>query len=155
MKKCVVWILLLLFISGCDHTSKEIEKSMQFRSRILQSSQCRYTAEITADYGDQLCVFTLDCTADNAGKVSFTVVEPSDISGISGELTGEGGRLVFDDVALSFPLMADDLLSPISAPWIFMKAIRSGFLQSACTENGGICLSIEDQYKEDILLLDI
>ena len=155
MKKCVLWILSLLLLTGCHRASKELEMSMQLRSRILQSSHCGYTTDITADYGDQICHFTVDCTADGSGNVSFIVTEPTSISGISGRLTGEGGQLIFDDLALHFPLMADGLLSPISAPWILNRALRSGFLKSACAEDGGTHLSIEDQYENDSLFLDV
>jgi hypothetical protein len=52
-------------------------------------------------------------------------------------------------------MMADGLISPISAPWILMKTLRSGYLKSACEEGNETHLSIEDQYHDDSLFLDI
>ena len=67
----------------------------------------------------------------------------------------DGGRLTFDDTALHFELLADDQLSPVSAPWILIKTIRSGYMTSACMEDGMIRLSIDDSYDDEALHLDI
>lgn len=155
MKKQAVWILLLFVLTGCTRSSSEMDAELKLRSGMLQSTQCRFTADITADYGDQLSQFTIDSTVDMDGNLSFTVVEPASIHGISGTITGEGGTLTFDDFALYFPLLADDLLSPISAPWIMTQAIRSGYLASTCIENNQTRLSIDDTYDNEPLRLDI
>ena len=155
MKKKSVWILLLFVLTGCSRSSGGVDTGMQLRTRMLQSSQCSFTADITADYGVQLSQFTIESTVDMDGNLTFTVVEPSSIHGISGTITGEGGELTFDDFALYFPLLADDLLSPISAPWIMTQAIRSGYLASSCVEDNQIRLSIDDTYDNEPLRLDI
>lgn len=154
MGKCVVWILILL-LSGCASSPDEMETAMELRSKLLKSAGCSFHADISADYGDRIHTFALDCKADSAGNLAFTVVEPDAISGITGFLSGEGGSLTFDDTALHFGLLADDQLSPISAPWILIKTLRSGYITSVCTENGRIRLSIDDSYEDDPLRLDI
>ena len=147
--------MLIFLISGCTRMPDEMEKAMELRSQLLQASGCAFSANITADYGEKIHRFSMDCKADVNGNISFTVSEPKTISGISGELSGEGGKLTFDDTALHFELLADNELSPICAPWVLVKTLRSGYLSSACIEDGKICLSVDDSYEENPLRLDI
>ena len=72
----------------------------------------------------------MDCKADSSGNLTFTVVKPETISGITGTLSGDGGNLTFDDTALHFELMAENQLSPVSAPWILIKTLRNGYITS-------------------------
>lgn len=155
MKKCAVCVLIFLFLTGCSGPPDEMDIGLELRSKLLQASACFFTAEITADYGDKIHTFVLNCSADTKGEVAFTVMEPAAISGITGNLSGVGGTLTFDDTALHFELMADDQLSPISAPWILLKTLRSGYMTSACKEDGRILLSVDDSYEDDALRLDI
>ena len=64
MKKKSVWILLLFVLTGCSRSSSEMDAGLKLRSGMLQSTQCRFTADITADYGDQLSQFTIESTVD-------------------------------------------------------------------------------------------
>ena len=128
---------------------------MELRSRLLQASQCSFEATVTADFGSGIYTFTLDCQTDSDGNQTFTVLKPETIAGISGQLSGAGGMLTFGDTALCFKLLADGQLSPVSAPWILIKTLRSGYLTSACRENDQIRLSLDDSYEEDPLRLDI
>lgn len=155
MKKCAVFCLLLLVLSGCSAAPDEMEAGLQLRSRLLQASECTFSASITADYGDQLHTFSMDCRADKHGDLGFTVTAPDTISGIQGQLSGEGGKLTFADTALYFELLAEEQLSPVSAPWILVKTLRSGYITSACREEETIRLSVEDSFEEDSLRLDI
>lgn len=155
MRKYAVLVLLFLLLSGCSGPPDEIETAMELRSRLLQASGCSFQAEVTADYGDKLHIFTMNCCADSKGDLTFTVEQPETISGITGTLSGEGGNLTFADKALYFELIADGRLSPVSAPWIVVKTLRSGNITSACRENGMLRLSIDDSYDDDPLRLDI
>ena len=127
---------------------------MSLRSRLLAGS-VSFDAAITADYGDELYTFAMQCQSDTRGQVRFTVTEPETISGITGTIDGNVGKLHFDDQVLSFPLMADDQLSPVSAPWIFMRTLHSGYLTSADMEGELLRLSIDDSYDDDALHLDV
>jgi len=146
--------ILLLFLTGCSEP-EEINAGVELRSRLLRSSECTFSLRVTADSGEQMQTFVLDCSADSKGTVSFTVVEPESISGITGKLSSDGGVLTFDRTALEFGLLAEEQLSPVSAPWILLNALRSGNITSACREEAGIRLSVSDGYEEDALILDI
>lgn len=155
MKKAMVLLLCLFLLSGCSSIPKEMEAGMELRSKLLQASACTFSAEITADYGDKLHIFAMNCTCDSHGDITFSVTKPDAISGITGTLSSENGTFTFDNTALQFDLLAEEQLSPISAPWILMKTLRSGYMTSASTEDGKIRLSIDDSYRENALRLDI
>ena len=155
MRKCAVAVILLTFLCGCSVPPKEMDEAMELRSQLLQASSCSFEATVTADYGDKVHIFTMACKSDSQGNLAFTVTKPETLAGISGRLTGSGGTLTFEDTALHFPLLAEDQLSPISAPWILVKTLRSGYMSSACTEGESVRLSIDDSYEDDPLRLDI
>ena len=155
MKRCAVLILLCLLLTACSGVPDEIEAGMELRSRVLQASECSFLANITADYGDKVHIFEMACKADTKGDLTFTVLQPETISGISGKLAGEGGSLIFDDTALHFELLAEEQPSPISAPWILMKTLRSGYITSACQAGERIHLSVDDSFEQEALRLDI
>lgn len=153
--KRVVCLLLVLFLTGCVSEKNEIERGMALRSRLLSAENCSFDAEIIADYGDNLYNFTLFCEANSSGDLTFVVKSPESISGITGKIDNEGGKLTFDDTVLFFDMMADDQISPVSAPWVFLKTLRGGYLTSAGMEDEFLRLTIDDSYAEDALQLDI
>ncbi len=155
MKRMVAFVLSLFFLTGCSGAPKEIERGLELRASVLQGSACSFDVEITADYGDKVHIFSMNCQGDSQGNLNFTVTAPETISGITGTITEEGGKLTFDDTALQFDLMADDQISPVSAPWVFLKTLRSGYITSACMEEELLRLTIDDSYDEDALTLDI
>lgn len=155
MKKAVVLVLCMICLTACTTSSKEIDRGLALRTKLLQAECCTFETEITADYGDRLHVFSLFCQGDTNGTVTFSVIAPETIAGITGIIDNKGGKLTFDDVALHFELLAEDQLSPISAPWIFLKTLRSGYLTSAGMEEDCLRISMDDSYEEDALHLDI
>lgn len=155
MKKYLLLVFCFFLLGGCAKSPKEMEIGMELRSKLLQANNCSFEAEITADYGDRIHIFTMDCIADRNGNITFTVTKPESISGIHGTLGGEGGKLTFDNTALHFDLLAEEKLTPISAPWIIIRTLRSGYITSACTEDETTRLTIDDSYEEDPLQLDI
>ena len=154
MKKLSVLLIVLLFLGGCSGKQEELERAMTLRAKLL-ASECSFDAKITADYGDKLYVFAMTCQGDSRGNLTFTVTEPESIAGITGLISQDGGKLTFDDTALAFPLMADEQLTPVSAPWILLKTLRGGYLASANMEEELLHLTIDDSYEEDALQLDI
>ena len=154
MKKAVALVLAAILLTGCT-AETELSQALSFRTDLLAGQGCSFTAQVTADYGDELQEFTMECRGDERGGISFTVISPETIAGICGTLSEAGGALTFDDTALQFPLMAEDSLSPVSAPWIFLKTLRSGYIVSACREDDLLHLSIDDSFDDDALRLDI
>ena len=150
----MVLLFFLCLLTGCSDASGQIDRGMALRDSLL-SSECSFDADITADYEDKIHTFSMSCQGDTLGNLTFSVTRPDTIAGITGTISDAGGKLTFDDTALHFDLMADDQLSPVSAPWIFLKTLRCGYLTSAAMEGELLRLSIDDSYAEDALHLDI
>lgn len=126
---------------------------MILRNRILDSNGCSFHATVTADYGEKLYVFSMDCISDKEGNLKFSVVSPETVSGITGEISTEGGALTFDGKILAFPTVADGQITPVTAPWVFLKTLRSGYMNSCTKDSDGYQISIDDSYAEDALRL--
>lgn len=154
MKK-VCLVMLCLLLCGCARESEELDRAMALRSRILQGTGCRFDARITGDYGQKIYTFSMSCQGNENGDVAFTVTEPKSIAGITGRIGDTGGVLTFDETALQFDPMAEDQITPVMAPWIFLKTLRGGYLTSAGREGQLLRLSIDDSFDEDALHLDI
>ena len=154
MKRIFALLCVLLLLTGCSGNNQNMDRAMNLRSKLLAKS-VSFDAQITADYGDKTYGFTMNCQADAQGNLTFKVIEPELISGITGTVSATGGKLTFDDIALAFDLMADEQFSPVSGPWLLLKTLRSGYLTS-CNEEGEMFrISIDDSYNEDALHLDI
>ena len=155
MRKIGVLCLFLFLLSGCADASGEIERGMMLRSSLLQGNGCSFDAEITADYGDKVHVFQVSCLGGANGDLSFTVTEPQTISGITGTIEEKRGVLTFDGMAVYFDPLTEDQISPVIAPWIFLRTLRSGQITSACMEENYLRLSMDETYEEESLHLDI
>ena len=151
MKRFLPLLLILLFLFGCGGAQKPIDKAMSLRSKILQSNGCSFNATITADYFDKVQVFRLQCSCDTAGNISFSVLEPASISGITGKIEGQGGKLTFDDHVLLFSLMAGNDISPVSAPWLMLNGLRSGYIRGCADSDDGLSIHIDDTLGQNTL----
>ena len=146
---------LMTVLSGCGGENRELQAALEFRENLLKAQQCSFLAEVTADYGDSLTEFTMECRGDNKGDLEFEIRKPEVISGILGNVSDSGGAVRFEEEAIYFPLMTDDLLTPACAPWIFLKTLRSGCISAVCREEDLLHLTVDDSYSEDALRLDI
>lgn len=156
MKKIrLIVVLLMVLLCGCYGDNGGFDQAMQLRTGLLNGNGCSFDAAITADFGDKTYSFGLSCQVDAKGNLEFTVQEPDYIEGITGNIQSEQGKLTFDDTALAFPIQADGILSPVSGPWVMIKALRSGYVRLCGTEEGMFRMTVDDSYNEDALTLDI
>ncbi len=154
MKRIIIVLCALFLLTGCSNGNQQLDRAINLRSKLL-SKEVTFDAEITADYGDKTYTFTMKCSIDTQGDMTFQVIEPEVISGITGKVSATGGKLTFDDVALGFDLMADEQLSPVSGPYVLMKSLRSGYLTSCSQEADHLRVSVDDSYRDDALHLDV
>lgn len=153
MKKIFCTIFLVLFLSGCGRGEAEINQVLQLRGQ-LEHTPCSFIALVTADYGDAIYQFTLDCSYTERGDLQFHVLAPETISGICGQVAAEGGKLQFDDIFLGFSLLADGQISPVSAPWVMMRALTAGYITSVGMDGQFLRATIQDSYAADALTVD-
>ena len=155
MKRLSVIFLLVFLLSGCGDSEESMDQALAFRQNLLQQAGCSFDCNIAADYGDVLYQFTLTCEADNKGNVSFTVSAPDSINGIAGTISASGGKIKFDDTVLGFPILSEELPTPLSGPWLFMTALRSGYIRTADSEKGKMSVTIADTYEDNAILMQI
>lgn len=153
--KRVIAILMMIFLVGCNKADSALDQAITLRNRLLNGNGCAFDAVITADYGEKLYTFSMNCKADATGNLTFSVTEPKSVSGIAGTISESGGKLTFDDQALAFEMLADGQVTPVSAPWLFLKTLRSGYLNAAGRDGEYIKLIIDDSYEENPIQLDI
>ena len=154
MKRIICLLLVVIFLTGCGKENSAMEQAMRFRSSLLQAKTVSFDAAITADYGDVLHSFQMSCQWDS-DEMKFTVVEPVSISGITGAISQDSGKIVFDDQALFFDTMADGMITPVSAPWVVMVAMQSGYIKGAGAQNNGYIIQLDDSYKENALHINL
>ena len=152
--KILAVILALLLLGGCRGSEAELDRAMALRAKLLASS-VSFDAVITADYGEEVHTFSVYCEGDSKGDLGFRVTAPETISDITGRVDGGEGKLTFGDTALAFPLLAEEQLSPVSAPWVFYQTLRGGYLSAAGMEDDLLRLTIDDSFEEDALTVDI
>lgn len=155
MKRLCCIMVFLLLLCGCAAKEQDMERVMALRAKLLASPEVSFDAVVTADYGAHTYTFKLRCKTASTGELTFEVLEPESIAGITGKASVNGGKLTFDDKALSFGPLADGSVAPVSGPWIIMNTLRSGYLTSCGEENGSLRVSIDDSYADDALHLDI
>ena len=155
MKRLILLFACVFVLIGCDRSKDDMDRALAFRQNLLQQNGCRFDCDLTADYGDILYQFSLSCQADSNGVLSFTVTAPESISGIAGTISKTGANVKFDDTVLGFPILSEDLPTPLSAPYLFLTALRGGYIR-ACDMQGNIMsLTIADTYEEDSIVMNI
>ncbi len=125
------------------------------RQALLSGNGCSFQAEITADYVEQLYTFTLECSADKQGNLTFCVVSPERISGITGRIDQTSGALTFDDQVLLFDTLNEEQLSPAAAPYIFLKTLRSGYIHGCGMDGDFAFWRMDDSYRDQAYQVEI
>ena len=146
--------ILLVFFLGCSARDPAMEEALALRSRCLGGT-VSFRTELRADYITNIESFALDCSFSETGEMAFTVIAPDDIAGIQGTVTGTEGTVVFEDVVLGYPLLAEGRLSPLAAPWVLVKALREGCIIAVGREDEVLHLTIDDSYADNALTVDI
>ena len=109
-------LLTVLLLSGCAGAGDVLAPAIEFRAALVQAGGCSFTAEVTADDGEAVETFTLDCTVDETGAVHFEVVQPQTLAGITATVSADGGTITYDGMAMDFGLFANGNVIPAAAP---------------------------------------
>lgn len=151
MKRILIIGLLPFLLFGCKSRDDAMNRLLSLREELLQSSSVSFNTEITADYGEEFYTFSMLCSTSGSGEIIFTVLEPESIRDIRGTIDQQGGSITFDDQILSFDTMAEGRISPVSAPYVMMKALRGGYISSVSKANDAYLAIIDDTYDENAL----
>ena len=146
MKRVIGLFLFFALLTGCTWDKSDISDGLKLRQQLQSGDRYIFTAEITADYGDRIYTFLMDCGFDSSGDVDFKLVQPESIQGISGSVSQVGGKLLFDDTVLLFEPLTQGQVTPVIGPWMMVKAIQGGYINGISEENGCKELVIDDTY---------
>ena len=142
---------LIFVLSGCVKT-KDISPGLELRQKMSKGS-FSFRAHILADYEDRIYEFTTDCIWMPDEGLTFTLVAPETISGIHGNVSQTGGKILFDDQILLFDGLSQGNITPAIGPWLMMKAITGGYVRSVC-ENP-VVISYDDSFQGEVLDLEL
>jgi hypothetical protein len=154
MKRLLTLLIVTFILVGCSQENG-MEQALNLRKQVQDGNGCSFYAEVTADYGDTLYTFQMECQYLDDGILKFCVVQPENISGITGTVSNQGGRLTFDDKVLAFELLVDGLLSPVSTPWVVMNGISSGYISMCDYDADDLHIRLDDTYGDEPVLIDI
>jgi len=155
MKRLFVICLLVLLLVGCEKSDHSVNGVISLRNRVLQGKECRFTSNVTADYGESTYTFKLACIREQSGDMVLTVIDPESISGITAKISRETGKLIFDDKVVAFALVADDQLTPICCPWLFMESLLGGYIAATGKADEGTRIQIDDSFSGVQFSMDI
>ena len=154
MKRILIAILLFaLSLFGCSASESPVDKAIDFRNQLLNSKGCSFDATVTVDYTDMQFTFDLFCISDPNGDISFRVISPDTIQGITGIISGDSGKFTFDNETLLFPLLIEGAISPVAAPWLLVKSLRSGYISGCVQSENGLEIHIDDTYEDHNLMI--
>lgn len=153
--KVLAALLCAVLLTGCGSQKASLDKAMALRSKLIASQGCAFDAVITADYGKETQSFRVSCQADYKGDLTFTLLQPETIKGITGKISGDSGMLTFDDQVLAFELLAEGQITPVSGPWLLVRALLGGNVKSCTEEDDMLRLSVDDGYQDDAVRLEI
>ena len=155
MKRLLSVMLVVFVLSGCRSSSDEIDRVVALRTALQNKGGCSFNANITVDYGDSFTAFALSCKCDDQQNMDVTVLGPDTISGITYRISGGKGKLTFDDTAVGFEMIADDQITPVCAPWLIMKALKSGYISATSNETDGLLVRLDDSFFGTAFSVDI
>lgn len=127
--KIAVPMLLLLLLCACGARETSAQTPVRFRTSLTQAGGCDFVAAVTADYGDYIRQFTINCDCE-PGKTECTVQEPEYASGITAAVSGEEASVRFGDTVLAVEEFSSRKISPVAAPYISERAWSEGYISA-------------------------
>ena len=155
MKRLICIIVAVFLLTGCAADQSDMDFALQMRKKLLAGNGFEFLAVICADFTDETYTFSIHCNFGADGGMEFTVVDPQTIAGIAGAVGEDGGEFFLDDKAVAFETIAQGRLTPVTAPWVMIKGLRSGYITAAGKDEENICLQIDDSYAEDAVHLEV
>lgn len=150
----VLMMCLCLLLGGCGGRSQGVSPAIAFRASLVQAGGCSFRAELTADYGDYVVPFALDCETEVNGQTHFTVAAPETLAGITAAVDETGGTVTYDGLMMDFGLLANGRLAPAAGPG--RRGILLVLRLSRRGRGGGrrFRATYEKDYEEKMLKVD-
>lgn len=142
-----------MLLSACSAKSPA-QPPLTFRTALLQSGGCSFTAAITADYGETAASFTLDCEFSPETGASVTVTEPESIAGIQAQVKDTAASVSYDGMQLGLGSLAGGNLAPLAAPYVLGQCWAGEYIDSTGAEDGLLRTTYRMGYEEKELIVD-
>ena len=150
----VLMITLCLSVTACSDADNSMQPALDLRTKLLETGGCSFSADITADFGETVCMFSADCryTADGMTRVEIT--SPESIAGIAATVSADGATVEFDGMLLDFGELAGGHVAPVAAPSILSLCWAGEYIRSAGEEGGNVLVTYLKGYdKEELTVL--
>lgn len=154
MKLIPVFLACFCTLTACSKSDDEMQRALDFRTSLLSASSCTFTTEVTADFGQRVYEFTLDCayhSEDNYADLRVTA--PDTIAGIAASVDGEDAEVKFENVSLELGTMAGGHVAPMQLPQILGDAWTYGYVDSIGKAGDGYLVTYRTGYDSDELLI--
>lgn len=152
-KKLILLVLPLLLLLGCS-AQTPAQPPLSFRTALLQAGGCCFTADITADYGQTVTNFTLQCTFSPETGAQLTVTEPASIAGITAHVDESAAYVSYDDTQLALGTLANGTLAPLAAPYVLGQCWAGEYIDSTGKDGEFLRATYRMGYEEAELIVD-
>lgn len=152
MRRALVILLLCIFCTACSN-EKNLSSAIDFRTKLAQKG-CSFTADVTADFGQTVEHFVLDCKSDENAVLSFTVKEPQTLSGITATVSEDGAKITYDGMAMDFGLLANGNVIPAAAPAIVVTCWQKEYISASGQEESLQRVTYEKNFDKNRLIVD-
>lgn len=150
VKRLAALLSVLCILSSCKSAEDEMQRALNFRTDILAGSSCGFSAEVTADVGNRIYVFSADCSYDpESNDASISVTAPETIHGISATVDGETAQVTFDGISLELGSIVGGRIAPMQLPQILGDAWAYGYIESAGEAGEGYLVSYTIGYDAE------
>lgn len=154
-KPTAVLMILLCLLTACSSKENtDLQAPMDFRTQLLQTGACTFSADMTADYGESIQQFSVRCECQTDGTSNIEVIAPETIAGIAAQISDDGSTLNFEDMAVSFAPLAKGNVAPVSAPVLLVTAWTQAYISTAGREGELRRITYENGFDERQLTVD-
>lgn len=153
VKLLALMIPICLLLGSCSSKQTVEEKAMELQAEYAAWEKLTITADISADYGDSVYDFKLQYTG-NETEGTVCVLSPTELAGLTAELTKENSYLVYDGAELSLSELTTDGLSPMDCLPMMIGQWAGGYISGAETEaaDGIDALAVTYAVSDDVSL---
>lgn len=147
----VLMMTLCLSMTACSGTEDLMQPALDLRAKLLDAGGCSFMADITADFGETICMFSAVCSYTTDGVTRVEITAPESIAGIVAAVSADGASVSYDGMLLDFGELAGGRAVPIAAPSILSLCWAGEYISSAGKEGENTLVTYLKGYDKDEL----
>ena len=128
-------LMISLLLSGCGCSGAE-EKLRAQRDRFAAAEELTFTAEATANLGQEAFSCTMECRC-TPEELTMVLTAPESLAGVRTRIADGETVLEYGELSLGIGAAQTDALSPVSGVQLLTEALRGGFVERCRTERDG------------------